>query len=296
MPIFVQPTGGCPMEKSRKIVPDYFITRRSTVIQVLFTTLFAFVFINIYRPFGAREWYDVSWWLFSLASGLLVLAGMLVVLVSRLIMFRVKRTRPVTVFYYVVMVAGEVVFMGALYAVLERVVLGNVRPFGRLVYMAVQNTSLILLIPYIISLLFFAWQEKKMSLDELIHQIRRKAFFIPFHDENGVLRITLKSGDLVYLEASDNYVVIHYQAGEKIKTYLIRNTLKRLEKQLEGFSLVRCHRSYMVNVARVKMMKREKGVFHLWMDETGSVTIPVSRSYAGEMTRFFNDNSFLQDH
>lgn len=283
------------MENNRRIIPAYFITRRNTVIQVLFTTLFAFVFINIYRPFGAREWYDVTWWLFSLASGLLVLAGMLVVLISRLIMFWVKRTGPISVVYYVLMVAGEVIFMGALYAVLELVVLGNVRPFGRLVYMAVQNTSLILLIPYIISLLFFAWQEKKMTLEELINQIRRKAYFIPFHDENGVLRITLKSSDLVYLEASDNYVVIHYQAGEKVKTYLIRNTLKRLEKQLEGFSLVRCHRSYMVNVARVKMMKREKGAFHLWMDETGSITIPVSRSYTAEMASFFNANTFVQE-
>lgn len=288
-------TGKKEKGKNRKITPAYFLTRRNTVIQVLFTTLFAFVFINIYRPFGASEWYDVTWWLFSLASGLLVLAGMLVVLVSRLIMFWVKRTHPISVLYYVFMVAGEVVFMGALYAVLELVVLGNVRPFARLVYMAVQNTSLILLIPYTISLLFFAWQEKKMSLEELINQIRRKAYFIPFHDENGVLRITLKSSDLVYLEASDNYVVIHYQAGEKMKTYLIRNTLKRLETQLDGFSLVRCHRSYMVNVARVKMMKREKGVFNLWMDDTGTITIPVSRSYAAEMARFFNATTFGQD-
>ncbi len=277
-----------------KVIPVFFVTRRNTVLQILFTTLFAYVFINIYRPFGAGEWYDVTWWLFSLVSGLLVLAGMLVVLISRLIMFRVKRSRPVTVLYYILSIAGEIVFMGALYAILERVVLGNIRPFGNLLYMAVQNTSLILLIPYSISLLFFAWQEKKMSLEELIQQIRRKAYFIPFSDENGVLRITLKSDDLIYLEASDNYVVIHYQAGDKVKTYLIRNTLKRIESQLEGFSLVRCHRSYMVNATRVKLLKREKGAFNLWMDDAGTISIPVSRSYAEEIAKFFKTSIFVE--
>ncbi len=283
------------MSKLSKIIPDYFVSRRNTIIQILFTTLFAYVFINIYRPFGAGEWYDVSYWLFLLVSGLLVLAGMLVVLISRLLMFRVKRSKPVTAVYYVLMVAAEVLFMGAFYAILERIVLGDIRPFGALLYIAVQNTSLILLIPYTISLLFFAWQEKKMTLESLIDQIRRKAYFIPFRDENGILRITLKSSDLIYLEASDNYVVIHYQAGEKVKSYLIRNTLKRLEIELEGFMLTRCHRSYMVNIPRVKMMKREKGVFHLWMNDSGSVSIPVSRSYAPQMAKLFESNTFVSE-
>lgn len=280
---------------NRKIIPAYFVNRRNTVIQVLFTSLFAYVFINIYRPFGAAEWYDVAWWLFSLVSGLLVFAGMLIILVSRMLMFWIKRMRPVTAVYYVFMIAGEILFMGILYAVLERVVLGDVRRFGALLYIAIQNASLILLIPYSISLLFFAWQEKKMSLDDLIRQIRRKAYFIPFSDENSVLRITLKSDDLIYLEASDNYVVIYYQAGEKVKSYLIRNTLKRLESQLEGFSLVRCHRSYMVNASHVKMMKREKGVFSLLMNDAGNICIPVSRSYADEMAKFFKTNTYQQE-
>jgi len=286
---------GLTTEKKRKLVPAYFVNRRNSVIQVFFATLFAYGFINIYRPFGADEWYDVTWWLFSLVSGLLVFAGMLVILISRVLMFWIKRRRPVSALYYILMVTSEVLLMGILYAVLERIVLGNVRPFGALIYMSIQNTSLILLIPYTISLLFFAWQENKMSLEALLAQLTRKPYFIPFHDENGILRITLKSDDLIYLEASDNYVVIYYQAAENVKSYLLRNTLKRLETQLAGFSLVRCHRSFMVNVAHVKMMKREKGVFSLWMNDAGTISIPVSRSYSTAMAKFFKSNTFLQE-
>src|SRR5690606_22873028 len=137
-------------------------------------------------------------------------------------------------------------------------VLGGVRPFWILLYMAVQNTSLILLIPYIISLLFFSlqekksklipyiisllffsWRENKLTLEQLVSQLRAKRHFIPFEDENGVLRLTINSGDLLYLKASDNYVDIIYRSGEKTKTYVLRNTLKKLEGSLDGLPLLR---------------------------------------------------------
>src|SRR5690554_3655932 len=264
--------------KNPKVIPEYFVTRRNTILQIVFTALFAFFFINIYRPFGAGEWYDVRWWAFLLASGALVMAGMVVVIISRLLMQLRQRRRPVTLTYYAWSVVAEIFFMGVLYAVLELVVLGGVRPFGVLLYVAVQNTSLILLIPYLISLLFFAWREKKISLDALVRQIRKRPQFILFRDENEVLRLTIKSSDLIYLEA-----------GIKVKSFLLRNTLKRLEQMLEDFPLLRCHRSYMVNIHRVKMLKRDKGQFKLWMDEEGQLSIPVSRSYAQAVTSAFEN-------
>lgn len=277
------------MIKAKRALPEYFVSRKNTLLQVFFTALFAFFFINIYRPFGAGEWYDVRWWAFIMASGGLVLAGMIVIILSRLLMFAVKRRKPISVSYYVLMVTSEVLLMGALYAILELIVLGGIRPFGVLLYVAIQNTSLILLIPYAMSLLYFAWREKKMSLEALVRQIRNRPRFILFKDENDVLRLTLKSSDLIYLEASDNYVLIHFQAGATVKSYLLRNTLKRLERVLDGFPLLRCHRSFMVNMHRVKMLKRDKGQFKLWMDEEGGIAIPVSRSYIPAVTASFEN-------
>lgn len=273
--------------RKKGYIPDYFVTWRNTILQVLFTALFAFLFINIYKPFGAGEWYQEKWWMFSLGSAALVIVGMIVIIVSRLLMLARRRKGPIRIRYYVFSVAAEILFMGAAYAVLELVVLGGVRPFWILLYMAVQNTSLILLIPYIISLLFFSWRENKLTLEQLVFQLRAKRHFIPFEDENGVLRLTINSGDLLYLKASDNYVDIIYRSGEKTKTYVLRNTLKKLEGSLGGLPLLRCHRSYMVNVTSVKILKRDKGKFVLWLDEDGSITIPVSRGYADEVLKYF---------
>ena len=279
-----------------KPIPSYYITSKNTVIQIVFTTVFAYVFINLYKPFGAGEWYEVTWWVFSLASGILVVSGMLVVLASRLFMFWLKRKRPITILYFALMIAGEIIFMAVFYVLLERWALKkDIRPFAMLVYFAVQNTALILLIPYLISVLFFEWQEKKMSLEKLIKQISRKAYFITFKDEKGTLRLTLKTNDLIFLEAYDNYVVIHYESSETMKSYLIRNTLKQFEKDFAEFPLLRCHRSYTVNMNHVKMMKREKGVIQLLMDDIGQHAIPVSKTYADIVSKMLSSNMIIQE-
>ena len=279
-----------------KPIRPYYITRKNTIRQIVFTSFFAYAFINLYKPFSAGEWYDVTWRVFSLASGLLVVCGMLVVIVSRLLMFWVKRVRSISILYYALMIAGEIIFMAVLYVLLERWVLHKeIRPFLAHLYFATQNTALILLIPYLISTLFFEWQEKKMSLDKLIKQIGRKASFIPFTDEKGSLKLTLKTNDLIFLEASDNYVVIHYESTGKTKSYLIRNRLKQLEKDLTEFPLLRCHRSYMVNINHVKMMKQEKRVVQLMMDNVGQHLIPVSKTYYNSVSQMLNSNLIIHE-
>jgi DNA-binding LytR/AlgR family response regulator len=277
------------MLKTRKNIPEYFITRKNTILQILFTSVFAYFFINIYRPFGSREWYNVEWWEFSLYSGLLVIAGMLVVLLSRLIMFAIKKQKPVTVRYYTLMIAGEVISMALMYAVLEKLIMKDSRNFGYIFYLALQNTALILLIPYVISLLFFSWQEKTINLNHLLNQFRQFNSFISFRDENGLLRISLKTEDLLYIESSDNYVSIKYLRNDQQKSVLIRNSLKNLEKEFENSILLRCHRSYMVNIKRVSMVRREGHKMSLILESPESEMIPVSRGYQKAVMDFFEN-------
>lgn len=277
------------MLKTRKNIPEYFITRKNTILQILFTSVFAYFFINIYRPFGSREWYNVEWWEFSLYSGLLVIAGMLVVLFSRLVMFGTKKHKPVTVRYYTLMIAGEVISMALMYAVLEKLIMKDARNFGYIFYLALQNTALILLIPYVISLLFFSWQEKTINLNHLLNQFRQFNSFISFRDENGLLRISLKTEDLLYIESSDNYVSIKYLRNDQQKSVLIRNSLKNLEKEFENSILLRCHRSYMVNIKRVSMVRREGHKMSLILESPESEMIPVSRGYQKAVMNFFEN-------
>lgn len=274
-----------------KSIPPYYTSRKNTIIQIVFTTIFAYLFINLYKPFSAMDWYNVTLWVFSLASGILVVAGMLVVIVSRLLMTWIKSFRTITIFNYALIIAGEIIFMAAMYALLERLVMNDMRSFITRFIFALQNTTLILLIPYLITSLFFEWQEKKKTLEKL----SKKKYFIHFNDIKGKLMLTLKSSDLIYMESFDNYVKIHYELSGKVKTYLIRNSLKQFEKDLSGFPLLRCHRSFMVNIKHVKMMKREKNNIQLVMDRIEQKTIPVSKKYNENVIKTLSSSIIIQD-
>ena len=72
---------------------------------------------------------------------------------------------------------------------------------------------------------------------------------------------------------------IRYEMDGKLLNYLMRCRTKRLEKQLENTSLVRCHRSYIVNIDNVSQFKREKAKTFLVLAHPEARKIPVSQSY-----------------
>jgi len=85
--------------------------------------------------------------------------------------------------------------------------------------------------------------------------------------------------DLLYIESADNYVIIHYVTNNKTKTYLLRNSLKNLETLLMKSPVGRCHRSFLVNFNRVKVIRRTKEGLMLEIDQPNIPDIPVSKSY-----------------
>lgn len=279
------------MDSLKRKIPDYFINKRNTIIQIVFTTVFAFVFINIYKPFGSENWYNATKLQFFIFSGLLVLQGMLVVLASRIILFQVKKRRTVTILGYAVMIALEILVMAAFYTLYEKVILKEQRTFLDLWYVASGNTSLILLIPYLISSLYFAWQDKKQNLEKLMQEKsedRHQKEFIPFSDEKEVLKLTIKTDALYYIESSDNYVTIYYADDDQVKSFLLRNSMKKMEEILQNYPVIRCHRFYMVNAKQVKRIRKTGRGYKIEMDMPGKRVIPVTKTYETGVLKLFN--------
>lgn len=274
----------------RQSVPDYLINKRNTFIQVLFTAIFAFVFIIIYRPFGYENWYgNIGNLELYAGTVVVVVLGMVTIILSRIVMFLFNKNHEITLAVYIWMIIIEVLLLGAFYTALEKVILKDDRPTSGLFINAVQNTTLILLIPYILSGLFFAWSDIRKKLDQVVQQFRDPAeIFIPFKDENGILRLTLKSVNILYLESSDNYVVVNYLDNEKQKKYLVRNNLKNLEKNLKDYPIFRCHRSYSVNIRNVKMIRKVRSGYELVMAIGNEECIPVSKSYEKKILELMN--------
>jgi len=280
------------LDLSRK-APSYLNEKHNIVKLILFTAAFALIFINIYSPFNVLLWYNISKWQLLLYSSGIILTGVLVVVISRIIMYHaVKRGAQLLIYQYLVWVLAEIFSMALFYTFYELVILHDSRPFLDAFKKSALNTSLIILLPYSVLWLYFSWSDKKKKILLLTEspEVNSQKIMIPFRDEKNTLRLSLKRSDILYLQGSDNYVTIWYNAHNKVAKYLLRNTLKKLEDELLTESIIRCHRSFLVNMEKVKLIKREKEGLLLELDSSSPVSVPVSRSYMNQVLLAFGQN------
>ena len=122
------------------------------------------------------------------------------------------------------------------------------------------------------------WFELNLRQPEIIHATKDSLFV---KSEYKMLRIFLS--EITYIESSNEYIQIHLINGEPVTT-LIR--LKVMEEQLPKDKFMRVHRSFIVNLDRVKVIERNRIVFD------PNVYIPVGEQYK-ESFQAFVDRTFL---
>lgn len=274
-------------------IPDFVTDKRNIVRLILFTAAFALLFINFYAPFGVRYWFNVTREQLLINSSLITLTGVLVVVISRVLMYRSKSFK-LNYLQYLLWVLCEVFFMALFYSLFEKLIFHDERPFLKLLTISIQNTALVLLLPYSAMWLYFSYHEKKIQLEQLIQgdlPADSSKSMLPFHDEKGILRLSVNQDNLLYIESCDNYVNIYYLNKGKVSKFLLRNTLKRIEALFKNTEIVRCHRSFMVNFQKVKVIRKEKEGLILELDIPSSIDIPVSRTYVENVMSTFSKYS-----
>jgi DNA-binding LytR/AlgR family response regulator len=149
-------------------------------------------------------------------------------------------------------------------------------------------------LPYSVSWLYFSWRDKKEQIERLAEGQGFRAStrnMIPFYDDKGNLKFSVKKENLLYLESAENYVSICYINKDKVSKYLLRDTLKKIEETFSGSGIVRCHRSYMVNFEKVKVIRRESDGLKLGFDNPLVMDIPVSKTYINPVMETFSKYS-----
>ena len=71
---------------------------------------------------------------------------------------------------------------------------------------------------------------------------------------------------------------LYYIEKGQIKIFLIRSSISNLSNSINNFIIVRCHRSYIVNLLHVSVVKGRSNNLTLNNDHFDS-PIPVSKSY-----------------
>ena len=272
-------------------IPEYLKDKSTLITQVMFVSIFALVFINLYAPFDAASWTDMSRLEFFFSSSIMILIGMLAIVISKLLFFLFMKKTRISYLIFGLWHLAEIVLVATIYLVVDLVLLkSGMELVDRYTYL-LFITLMVLAIPYSISWLYLSMKDKRSKLENLTEntsQEFREKKMITFRDETEKLRFSIKSADILYVESTDNYVTVHTLEKGKVKKIMLRNTMKRLEKELEGTLIQRCHRSYMVNFENIKQVKLISTNLYIYMDSPEEIRIPVSRTYAEHVHEFLN--------
>lgn len=283
------------MDFFSKLLPPYMLTRKNMTSMVVFSAIFALLFINAYRPFNVDQLYPEESEITILAiSSLLILVGFVVIAISRFIMYRYALKKSVSYLAFCIWTACEIVVLAVVYTFMAHFYLPNPdQVLFRVWLNSLRNTTLVMAIPYLIFILYLSLQdysERLKRVDEL-QQASREVLLpsvLSFYDYKGDMKFSVKRENLLYIESDDNYVNIWYTNKGKVEKFILRTTLKVLEGYSFGGGILRCHRSYIVNFDNVCVIKREKdGYVYAEFAIEGVRNIPVSASYSDVVTNAF---------
>lgn len=252
----------------------------SQVKYAVLMPLFFFVFIFVYNPFSFETFYTVGGksYAFHLLMLTVITAG--VYALTRLVFSFLYKHIPFLWWHYAVWCLGEVLivsFFQALYTALFYNTAGGMPYFSALTY-CFELTAMILVYPYLISILLRLLINKDADLKNGLASPEES--LVKFHDYHKRLKLTIAPSAVIYVSAEANYVSVHYLENDKVKTFLLRNSMKSVEVTASKHGLVRCHRSYFVNPAHIKVLSRDKdGIIYTEFTHEGIGRIPVSKQY-----------------
>ena len=281
-----------------KKIPEYLAKKGTNLNLLVFVFIFSMVFVNVYTPFEFSTWFNSSSdTLNFLYSSCTILGGMVVLIVSRVVMYYANKRELISMLSYVLWLAAEILVIVMLYTLVNKLLLHDQRDAYNIFRRALTFVPAILAIPYLVSYLYLGLRSKDATINKLIEeghttgQVLQHSVddTITLNDENGKPRLTIKSGGILYVGANDNYVNVYYLDNDKVRYTMLRNNLKTLEKQLDAYGIVRCHRSYMVNLHRVTIISREKDGMYTTLDSNAVSRIPISKSYSEEVMRRFSE-------
>jgi len=134
---------------------------------------------------------------------------------------------------------------------------------------------------------------KNIKLSEKINTIigkKSKVHIIDNKEGTSFIAINGKKIDtkkLLYVKSLGNYVSVCFTVNGNNKKEVIRTTMKQIENSLvENKDIVRCHKSYFVNLKKVSKSLGNARSLYFQIDEA-ETQIPVSRKIAKEFTAKF---------
>ena len=295
----------------RNEIPIYLVSRSYISALILFILFFSGLFLWVYDSFDVSMWFSTKDMLCFLMTIIFYVASVVILIVSRTVMYALQDRVQMTVARYLWWLLSECVVIALLYTIITATMFP--REGVTIPDLALRSflcTVMILSIPNAIISSYAAYHSKCVELKAALYQLQRmreenvrlttmretdskhigavkhtpnaserNLRMVNLRDNTGTLRLTINIDSLYYLKSEDNYINVYYKHNDKIASYMLRCRTKLIEQMLQGTGMVRCHRSYIVNTAKIRFIGEEHRMHYLMLDDDSIKRIPVSKSY-----------------
>lgn len=254
-------------------LPRIFRTFGAQSLHAIVVPLFFFAFVLIYRPLGIMETLEVGYAPASVHLTILscILLGSMAATRGLLYALR-DRIAPLAYGGWCLAETAVAAFFAGLYLWL---VCGRADPYFTVVARCYGWIFPAALFPYGFLTLWLLLADRMRPTPESDEGAKLR-----FYDERRNLKLTVAVSSVLYIEAEENYVKIFYTEGDRVRDYVVRSSMKAIEGVCASGGLLRCHRSYYLNPARVKVLRKgREGAIAAELDAGGVKSVPVTKRY-----------------
>ncbi len=278
---------------------DRFFTQKPPVTHFLILSVFFAVLIVVFgEPTGILAFTTQRTNIIpQLQIAIITVAALLLLILSRTLLAIIGQHRGITPTGCLIWILSELIITISTLCIILWALSGGERlTLAPLAGDLLLGMIAIEAMPYTLAYLLFRLREEEREVQrlqaQLEHSIAQEAVasipaserILNFHDRANRLAFSTASKNVLFIEAADNYVNIHYLNEGHEDTFILHNTLKDMEQRLAESPMMRCHRGFMVNIDNVKLLRKEGTALLLELNGGGK-TIPVTKTYAADVTK-----------
>ena len=284
-------------------LPRFLLGKHQLIMTVMFAAFFSLIFLLVCIPISHNAWFELGGgeaFIFTVVFYLIALA---IIVLSKVLLYVQRNADNFPVIRYYLWNAAEILIIALLYFFFtvegDKIGIISLDNTGlwRLCLSSVVYTALSLGVPYALMAQYFMIEEKDntirlMNYDEVVSDVpltpseeRRITLF----DNSGVLKFSISPENLYFIESDDNYIQVWYtDVSGELKKYMLRCRLKTVEDSFADSDLIRCHRKYIINIRKVRVLSSEKEGYEVELDSDATPRIPVSKTYEQAVLARFN--------
>jgi hypothetical protein len=277
-------------------IPDSYFKGNTLATYILLIPLYAFFFLIGAKPYHLDTFMQVTQDQLAFRAAIMASIEIVVTLISRLSMLLVRSKHQINYTGFIIWELLEGLAIAMFCTLFVWLMDNRTMLYMELLPKLFIITFSILVFPYIIIALLAEIKDRDIRLAKdkvtiekyATGQIGREDSTLPFLDDKKSLKLAVTANAILYIEAADNYVNICYLNNDKLVRFPLRSSMRSIEQICEANNIVRCHRSYYVNLRKVRAIQKGQDGLFAELTYAAAPHIPVSVTYSETVTGKFS--------